>query len=225
MPINVFGNSNSNDNGKKIDTSLFVQKSNLRHNYKEANIEEDIDLKCQFRIKSLPNPISIREVASKNYVDNIIKSDIDFNDVKLENIKFVKVNCQPAVNEHLTPKVYVDTAIDEPTLVRNNKDNDFGNNSLRNINIITLNRQAQNDNQVITKAYVDQFHQEKEISLRDLRIDFHIESKDSVKNNQDNNLNAKNLTNLDSITKYRNRVSDNEVSNEKYIDDELEKKQ
>ena len=27
MPINVFGNSNSNDNGNKIDTSLFVQKN------------------------------------------------------------------------------------------------------------------------------------------------------------------------------------------------------
>ena len=26
MPINVLGNSNSNDNGNKTDTSLFVQK-------------------------------------------------------------------------------------------------------------------------------------------------------------------------------------------------------
>ena len=48
MPINVFGNSNSNDNnGIKIDTSFFVQKPCLRTNYKEANIEEDIDLKNQ----------------------------------------------------------------------------------------------------------------------------------------------------------------------------------
>ena len=43
MPINVFGNSNSNDNGRKIDTSLFVQKPYLRTNYIESNIEEDID--------------------------------------------------------------------------------------------------------------------------------------------------------------------------------------
>ena len=47
MPINVFGNSNSNDNGSKIDTFLFVQKLYLRTNYIEANIEEDIDLKNQ----------------------------------------------------------------------------------------------------------------------------------------------------------------------------------
>ena len=44
MPINLFGNSNSNDNGNKIDTSLFVQKPYLRTNYIEGNIEEDIDL-------------------------------------------------------------------------------------------------------------------------------------------------------------------------------------
>ena len=53
MPINVFGNSNSNDNGSKIDTSLFVQKPYLRTNYIESNIEEDIDLKNQYRIKKL----------------------------------------------------------------------------------------------------------------------------------------------------------------------------
>ena len=27
MPINVFGNGDSNDNGSKIDTSLFVKKT------------------------------------------------------------------------------------------------------------------------------------------------------------------------------------------------------
>ena len=222
MPINVFGNS-SNNSEQKIDTSLFVQKPYLRHNYIEANIEEDIDLKGQFRIKNVPDPISIREACSKNYVDNIFKNDIDFNDVKLENIKFVKVNYQPAVDEDLTPKVYVDTAIDEPSLIRNNKDNDFGNYNLTNINSITLNTQAVNDNQVITKAYVDQFHQENERSRRDLGIDFYDESGDIVKNNQDNDLNDKKLTNINSITINNNPTDDNHVSNKKYIDDELDK--
>ena len=112
MPKNVFGNS-SNISDNKFDTSLFLQKPYLRTNYIEADIEEDIDLKNQYRIKNLPDPISIREPANKNYVDNIFENDIDFNDVKLGNIKFVKVNYQTAVNEHLTPKVYVDTAIEE----------------------------------------------------------------------------------------------------------------
>ena len=70
MSINVFGNS-SNNSDNKIDTSLFVQKPYLRTNYIESNIEEDIDLKNQFRIKNLPDPISIREAGSKNYVDNL----------------------------------------------------------------------------------------------------------------------------------------------------------
>ena len=45
MPINVFGNSNSNNSDHKLDTSLFVQKPYLRTNYIENNIEEDLDLK------------------------------------------------------------------------------------------------------------------------------------------------------------------------------------
>ena len=76
MPINVFGKS-SNNSDNKIDTSLFVQKPYLRTNYIEANIEEDIDLKNQYRIKNLPDPISIREPASTIYVDNL------FNDTSI----------------------------------------------------------------------------------------------------------------------------------------------
>ena len=51
--------------------------------------------------------------------------------IKLENIKFdYQVNYQPAVNEHLTTKINVDNAIDEPSLVRNFQNNDF--NSYKN---------------------------------------------------------------------------------------------
>ena len=64
MPINVFGNS-SNNSDKKTDTSLFVQKPYLRSNYIESNIEEDIDLKNQYRIKNLPDPFSITELVVK----------------------------------------------------------------------------------------------------------------------------------------------------------------
>ena len=132
MPINVFGNS-SHDNNNKIDTSLFVQKPYLRTNYIEGNIEENIDLKNQYRIKNLPDPINIREAASKNYVDR---------------------------------------EIDQPSLIRNNKNNDFGKYNLTNINSITLNKKAENDKEAVTKAYVDQFHQEKGISPRNLSIGF-----------------------------------------------------
>ena len=230
MPINVFGNS-SNNSDNKIDTSLFVQKPYLRTNYIESIIEEDIDLKNQYRIKNLPDPISIREATSKNYVDNlfndssIVKNNahIDLNDRNITNCRFLSVNQLPQIDSHLTPKLYVDNSIDETSLVRNNKDNNFGNYNLTNINSITLNKQAGNDNEVITKAYVDRFHQENERSRRDVGLSFYNEEVDLVKNNQDNNLNDNKLTNIDSITINRNPTSDNELVNKKYLDDELDK--
>ena len=78
-------------------------------------------MKNQYRNKNLKGPINIREAASKYYVDNKINDpskikndrDVHFNDKKIENIKFGKINYQPAVDSHLTPKIYVDNAIDE----------------------------------------------------------------------------------------------------------------
>ena len=181
MPINVFGNSSHDNN--KIDTSLFVQKPYLRTNYLEANIEEEIDLKNQYRIKNLPDPTNLKDACNKNYIDN---------------------------------------AVDEVSLVRNNKDNDFGNYNLTNIISITLNTQATNDNQVITKAYVDQFHEENERSRRDVGLDFYNESNDLVKNNQDNDFDNNKLTNINSITINNNPTDDDHVSNKKYVDDSIE---
>ena len=214
---------------KLIQVYLY-EKPYLRTNYIEANIEEDIDLKNQYRIKNLPDPISIREAASKNYVDNLFNDPcvlkntehIDLNDRNITNARFIQVNQWPQIDSHLSPRLYVDNVVDESSLVRNNKDNDFGNYKLTNVKSITLNTQAVNDNQVITKAYVDQFHQEIKRSRRDVGLDFHNESIDLRENNQDNDLNDKKLTNLHSITVNRNPTSDNKVSNKRYVDDSLE---
>ena len=230
MPINVFVNS-SNNSDNKIDTSLFAQKPYIRTNYIDSNIEEDIDLKNQFRSKNLPDRISIQEAASKNYVDSlfndpsIIKNTthIDLNDRNINNARFIQVNQLPQIDSHLKAELYIDNAIDELSLVRNNQDNDFINYNLTNINSITLNTQAVNNDHVITKAYVDQFRQENERSRRDVELDFYNESSKLVNNSQDNNLNDNKLINLDSITINRNPVSVSEVSNKKYIDDELDK--
>ena len=216
---------------KKIDTSLFVQKPYLRNNYIEDNTEEDIDLKNQYSIKNLPDPISIQEAASKNNVDNlfndanIIKNNahIDLKDRNITNTRVIQVRQLPQIDSHLTAKLYVDNAIDESSLVRKNQDNDFINNNLTNIISITLNKQAKNDNEVITKAYVDQFHNDIERTRQDLGIDFFSESGDVVKNNQDNDLNDNKLTNIDSISVNRNPNSDSELVNIKYLDDELDK--
>ena len=230
MPVNVFGNS-SNNSEHKIDTSLFVQKPYLRSIYLESNIEENIDLKNQYRNKNLPDRISPRDATSKNYVDNLFNDSsilkntehLDLNDRNMTNARFMQVNQLPQIDSPLTAKLYVDNAIDKPSLVRKTQKNGFNNYNLTNINSNTLNKQAEIDKKVITKAYVVQFHQQNERSRRDLGLDFYDESSDIVRNNQDNDLNDKKLTSLDSITVNWNPSLDNESANKKYIDDELDK--
>ena len=148
---------------------------------------------------------------------------IDLNDRNVTNARFLQVNHLPQIDSHLTAKLYVDNSINESSLVRNIQDNDFNNNNLTNINSITLNTQAVIDNQVITKAYVDQFHQESERSRRDVGLDFYEETNDLVKNNRDNYLNDKKLTNFDSIAVKRNPTSDIELTNKLYVNNELDK--
>ena len=195
----------------------------MRTNYIESNIEKDIDSNNQFRISYLPAPISIRELCSKNYVENKFNNVVHFNDKKLEIIKFDNVNYQPAVDSQLTPKTYVDSAIDKIGLVGTNQDNDFHNFNLTNIIVISVNTQAVNDNQVNTKAHADRFHNDNQRFRGDLGLQFHIESSDLVKTNQDSNSNDNKLTNLDSTTVNRYPILNYELASKKHIDDELDK--
>ena len=98
---------------------FLLKKLYLRTIRLEANIEEDIYLKNQYRIKDLPDPISIRDDCTKNWADNlfndpsIIKNTVhaNFNDKDLNNVRFIKVNSMPTLEEHLTTKLYVDQAL------------------------------------------------------------------------------------------------------------------
>ena len=94
----MFGNSNSNDNGNKIDTSLFVQKPYLRTIYLESNIEEDIDLKINTELKIYQIQL-VLEKKLQSYVDNLFNdpsvlkntAHIDINDRKITNARFIQV--------------------------------------------------------------------------------------------------------------------------------------
>ena len=189
MPINVFGNS-SNNSEQKIDTSIFVQKPYLRSNYIEANIEEYIDLKNQFRIKNLPDPISIREAASKNYVDNlfndpsIIKNTehIDLNDRNITNCRFLSVNQLPQIDSHLTAKLYVDKAIsdgiDESSLLRLDTDEKLTQDT------IVLNSTLTSPKTIVelpTKNYVDKKFNDSSVLKNTDHADFNDKFLDNVR--------------------------------------------
>ena len=313
MPINVFGKS-SNNSDNKNDTSLFVQKPYLRTNYIESNIEEDIDLKNQYRIKNLPYPTEIQDACSKNYVHNkfndpsIVKNNahIDLNNRNITNCRFLSVNQLPQIDSHLTAKLYVDKAIsdsiDEPSLLRldpheklaqdtiilnststspktiielptknyvDNKFNDssiikntdhvdFNDKDIDNVGWIKVKKWPRDGEHLTPKLYVDnaihessllRLHRDEKLKLDEqdsilldsillppnTRIELltksyvdnlHEINRDkrdlsSVFNDQDNEFDNNKLTNLDSITVNRDPNLDNELSNKKYVDDSI----
>ena len=92
----------------------------MRTEHFESNVEEGIDLKNNFRTKTLPNPTSKREPASTKHVDtkftdpSIIKNTthVNFNNKYFESLRFIKVNSYPSTchGEHAIAKYYVDQA-------------------------------------------------------------------------------------------------------------------
>ena len=79
-------------------------------------------MKNYFGKKNLPDTMSIREVASKFYVDNKFNypsrikntAHVDFNDKNLNNVLVPKLNRYPAMSKHATAKYYVGQNINEP---------------------------------------------------------------------------------------------------------------
>ena len=228
MPIKVFGNS-SNNSEHKIDTSLFVQKPYLRTIYIEANIEEDIDLKNQFKIKNLPDPTNTQDACSKKYVDklfndpSIVKNNahIDLNDRNIINARFIQVIQLPQIDSHLTAKLYVDKSIDESSLLRLDPDEKLDKDNQDSIVLNSTLTSTKTIIEIPTKSYIDSLHEENERSRRDLGIDFYDESSDLVKNNITSDFDDNIISNVRSIQNNDNATSDDHAVNKKYVDDEF----
>ena len=167
MPINVIGNS-SNNYENEIDTSLFVQKPYLRLNYIESNIEEDIDLKGQNRIKNLPHPVSIQEAASNNYFYAAIVLGVNatlllrFNPncmSKLDERDYIildSTKTSPETTLEITTKNYVDNKFNDPSLFRNSVHVEFNDKNLDNVRFIKVNSFPSIPEHLTAKIYVNQ---------------------------------------------------------------------
>ena len=151
MPINVFGNSNSNTSDNKIDTSLFVQKPYLRHIFIEANIKEDFDFKNQFRIKNLPFPLSTDGAASKDYVDGAIILGVNeslllrlhpdtalkiFELNEQDSILLDSTITTPRTTLEIPSKNYVDNKLKDPSIIKNTEHIDLNDRKITNARFI-----------------------------------------------------------------------------------------
>ena len=210
MPINVFGNSNANSSDNKIDTSLFVQKPYLRHNYIESNIEEHLNMKNQFRIKNLPFPVSTHEAASKDYVNGA--NILGVNESLLLRLhpdtalKLCELNEQdsilldstitsPRTTLEIPTKNYVDNNINDRSIIKNTEHIDLNDTKTTNARFIQVNQWPQIDSHITPRLYVDNAVDESSL----------------VRNNQDNDFNNNNLTNINSITLNTQAVNDDQV--------------
>ena len=98
-------------------------------------------------------------------------------------------------------------------MVRINKIIDFNNPFVSNILQINLHSEPTDDDHAATKSYVD-YLSENDRNRRDMSTVF-IDQHNEFGNNK--------FTNLDSITFKRNRLLNEELSNKKYVDNELDK--
>ena len=150
-----------------------------------------MDMKIQIRSIILQNPFDSQDAVEKSCVDdmesnqNIIGNtkQVEFIDKNLDKVRFDKLNCPPAVQEQLTPKLCVSQSVNGPTLEKFNRKDNCNSHSLTNLSQLTPNSEPTDDFYATTKAYVDSLS-DNERSRRDFT---------SVLNDQGNHFNVYNL--------------------------------
>ena len=174
---------------------------------------------------TLTSPKTIVELPTKNYVDNkfndssIIKNkdNVDFNDKDIDNVGWIKVNKWPRDGEHLTPKLYVDNAIHESSLLRLHRDEKLKLDEQHSILLDSILIPPNTIIELPTKSYVDSLHGENERSRRDLGLDFYDESSTLVRFNQtlQNYLKVSVGNDTYNLTKY-NKISITDITEIKF---------
>ena len=125
----------------------------------------------------------------------------------------------------LPTKNYIDKKFNDSSIIKNTDLVDFNNKFFDNVRMISVNEMPEWGNDLTSKLYVDNVLSDLLLYVNELHeINRNRRDLSSVFNDQDNEFDNKKLNNLGSIKVNRNPTSDNEVSNKKYIDDELDKK-
>ena len=89
-----------------------MQKSYLRSNYIETDIDHDINIKNQYRIINLPSPIKDKDGVNKIYIDNKIADIIKRN---IQNDDFVSF-LDNDNNEYKLKRYHEDKFLTDETL-------------------------------------------------------------------------------------------------------------
>ncbi len=149
--------------GSSATNNTGVTKSYVRANYIESNIEEDIDMKQQFKLKNLPNPTDDFDAVNKMYVDdktilvdntlvrNNRDNDMGNNRITGVNMMYVARDPIESVDGTMTPwavvrKAYVDN---HERICFIDKNNNMKGNRISNVGDPIF------DEDATTKAYVD----------------------------------------------------------------------
>ena len=123
-----------------------VRRKYVQANYIESNLEEDIDMKNEFKIINLPNPTLLQERALKYYMDTktfdlVPNSEFDNTTiVRTNEVKnfignttlgggIVYVKRDPQFDLELSTKQYTNNLFDKNSIVRNTKKINFSLNS------------------------------------------------------------------------------------------------
>ena len=124
----------------------------------------------------------------------------------------------------LPTKSYIDNKFNDTSIMKNTDHADFNNKYLDNVRMITVTDLPEWPNELTSKFYVDRALSELLSYINELHeINRNKRELSSVFNDQHNEFDNNKLTNSDSVTVNRNPRLDNELANQKYIDDELDK--
>ena len=136
-----------------------------------------------------------------NYIEKNIEEDVDRKTLfKVKNLK------HPNSIQDAASNIYVETLLNDPSIIINTARFDFNDKSFDNIRFLKVNSMPADGEHLTAKYYVDQ------------AISNSVDEASLVTYNQNNDFNNFNLTKINIITLNSQSVNDNQVVTKAYVD-------